>query len=92
MATAGPWSTLKAKNGKPLLSETTNEVLQSLKFENMTPVQAATIPLFLQNKDVAVEVYFSNFSINNFRHAQVLARLLLLQFQSLKCSQEKILL
>lgn len=32
-----------------------------LGFENMTPVQAVTIPHFIQNKDVAVEVRISYF-------------------------------
>ncbi|KAK8762027.1 hypothetical protein V5799_026707 [Amblyomma americanum] len=31
------------------------KAVQELKFEKMTPVQATTIPLFLSNKDVAVE-------------------------------------
>ena len=39
----------------PLLSSTL-AVLARLGFKRMTPVQAATLPLFLGNKDVAVEV------------------------------------
>ena len=31
------------------------DVIQSLGFPQMTPVQASTIPLFLKNKDVVVE-------------------------------------
>jgi superfamily II DNA/RNA helicase len=44
------------EKGKPLLSASTLQTLKDLKFDQMTPVQAATIPLFLANKDVAVEV------------------------------------
>jgi len=40
---------------KPALSEATLKTLDRLKFEYMTPVQAAAIPLFLQRKDVAAE-------------------------------------
>ena len=32
------------------------DVVKSLGFEQMTPVQASTIPLFSRNKDVVVEV------------------------------------
>ena len=39
----------------PPLSEKTMKVLQKLNFEFMTPVQGATIPHFMKNKDVAVE-------------------------------------
>ena len=38
-----------------ILSESTLRTLKRLKFSKMTPVQAATIPLFLQRKDVAAE-------------------------------------
>ncbi len=31
-------------------------IKEDFKFTNMTPVQSATIPLFIANKDVAVEV------------------------------------
>ena len=41
---------------QPRLSATTLEVVKTLGFKHLTPVQAATIPLFLTNKDVAVEV------------------------------------
>ncbi|CAD5116769.1 unnamed protein product [Dimorphilus gyrociliatus] len=37
------------------LSPETRSALKELKFKQMTPVQASCIPLFLQNKDVAVE-------------------------------------
>jgi ATP-dependent RNA helicase DDX55/SPB4 len=40
---------------KPALSEATLQVLTAQGFERTTPVQASTIPLFLSNKDVAVE-------------------------------------
>jgi ATP-dependent RNA helicase DDX55/SPB4 len=53
MATAGSWNDLKGVK----LSETTLDVLKdSFNFDSMTPVQAATIPLFLSRKDVVVEV------------------------------------
>lgn len=38
------------------LLPSTQAVIDEMKFTTMTPVQAATIPLFLQNKDVCVEV------------------------------------
>jgi len=41
---------------EPALSPMTLQVVDSFGFTNMTPVQAATIPLFLQHKDVCVEV------------------------------------
>lgn len=37
------------------LSSETRSAIKELKFKSMTPVQASCIPLFLQNKDVAVE-------------------------------------
>ena len=40
---------------KTLLSSNTLLTLKRLNFTSMTPVQAAAIPLFLQNKDVAAE-------------------------------------
>lgn len=40
---------------KPALSQETLQVLSSQGFERTTPVQASAIPLFLSNKDVAVE-------------------------------------
>jgi ATP-dependent RNA helicase DDX55/SPB4 len=40
---------------KPPLSSGVLQYVDSLKFHCMTPVQAATIPLFLTNKDVAVQ-------------------------------------
>jgi len=39
----------------PGLSEDTKNVLSTLGFHSATPVQEATIPLFLGHKDVAVE-------------------------------------
>ncbi|KAJ1931164.1 ATP-dependent rRNA helicase spb4, partial [Kickxella alabastrina] len=44
------WDTLQPALSPPLL-----EALACLGFENMTPVQEATIPMFLQNSDVIVE-------------------------------------
>jgi ATP-dependent RNA helicase DDX55/SPB4 len=44
-AIAGAWGTLQ-----PALSESTLEVIESLGYGKMTPVQAATIPQFMSNK------------------------------------------
>ena len=38
------------------LSEWVLEAVSSMGFERMTPVQASTMPLFMGNKDVVVEV------------------------------------
>ncbi|XP_071849392.1 ATP-dependent RNA helicase DDX55-like [Apostichopus japonicus] len=46
----GSWLTLKTPLCEPIL-----QTLEGLGFKEMTPVQAATIPLFMRNKDVAVE-------------------------------------
>lgn len=48
-ANAGPWTAVEK------LSPTTLDVLSTLGFSQMTPVQAAAIPLFLSHKDVAAE-------------------------------------
>ena len=48
---AGNWNQIK-----PPLSEPILKTLSELNFSQMTPVQAATIPLFLNYKDVIVEV------------------------------------
>ncbi|KAJ1822497.1 ATP-dependent rRNA helicase spb4 [Coemansia sp. RSA 2671] len=45
-----PWSALQ-----PALSPAMLDAVSSLGFENMTPVQEATIPASLQNRDVVVE-------------------------------------
>ena len=45
-----PWTDLN-----PSLSECSLQGLERLGFTAMTPVQSATIPLFMKNKDVAVE-------------------------------------
>lgn len=74
MATAGHWNTLKTP-----LRESTLDVLQELNFSQMTPVQAASIPLFLTNKDVAVEVCSVCFIM--FRQRQDLVKLLPLRFR-----------
>ena len=39
----------------PKLSEWILEAVSSMGFEQMTPVQASTIPLFMAHKDVVVE-------------------------------------
>jgi superfamily II DNA/RNA helicase len=41
----------------PPLAEWILNAVSSMGFAKMTPVQASTIPLFLGNKDVVVEVY-----------------------------------
>ncbi|XP_071789913.1 ATP-dependent RNA helicase DDX55-like [Asterias amurensis] len=46
----GRWETLPVS-----LSKSTHETLERLGFDLMTPVQAAAIPLFMKNKDVAAE-------------------------------------
>ncbi|CAH3024194.1 unnamed protein product [Porites evermanni] len=40
---------------KPCLSYSVLNIINKFGFSSMTPVQAATIPLFMSNKDVAVE-------------------------------------
>lgn len=47
---AGAWSQIR-----PALSTWVLGVLASMKFEQMTPVQASAIPLFLSHKDVVAE-------------------------------------
>jgi superfamily II DNA/RNA helicase len=42
----------------PALLPSTLEAVRAFGFDTMTPVQNAAIPLFSQNKDVAVEVRF----------------------------------
>ena len=46
---------MKAEWDRALLSQETLATLDRLGFTRMTPVQAATIPLFFQRKDVAAE-------------------------------------
>ncbi|XP_077353259.1 ATP-dependent RNA helicase DDX55 [Festucalex cinctus] len=48
--TEGTWDSLAVKLNDKIL-----ETLCELKFTHMTPVQAACIPLFMSNKDVAAE-------------------------------------
>ncbi|XP_050411430.2 ATP-dependent RNA helicase DDX55 [Patella vulgata] len=43
------------KNLTVALDKNISKAIQELGFQKMTPVQAATIPRFIQNKDVAVE-------------------------------------
>ncbi|RUS20365.1 P-loop containing nucleoside triphosphate hydrolase protein [Endogone sp. FLAS-F59071] len=47
---AGEWLNLE-----PNLSQPTLDTLATMGFDQMTPVQASAIPLFLKNKDVVVE-------------------------------------
>lgn len=42
--------------------------INALNFPTMTPVQAATIPLLLSNKDVAAEAVTGNFLLLNLKH------------------------
>ena len=42
----------------PPLAEWILDAMAVTGFERMTPVQASTIPLFIKNKDVVVEVQF----------------------------------
>ncbi|KAJ7184388.1 DEAD-domain-containing protein [Mycena filopes] len=49
-AFGGPWSTLPTSLTPWIL-----DVIQSMGHTQMTPVQASTIPLFMQHKDVVVE-------------------------------------
>jgi superfamily II DNA/RNA helicase len=44
------------EDAQPKLSEPVLQTIRDLGFVKMTPVQAATIPLFMTNKDVAVQV------------------------------------
>lgn len=48
--TEGTWDSLPEK-----LNDKIRETLGELRFTHMTPVQAATIPLFMSNKDIAAE-------------------------------------
>lgn len=57
------WDKLEPKINENVLST----LRDHFHFERMTPVQAATIPLFLKNKDVAVEVLFSVDDYKSFR-------------------------
>jgi ATP-dependent RNA helicase DDX55/SPB4 len=52
MANAGLWESVNP----PILPEIISIIHQKFGFKTMTPVQAATLPKFLENKDVAVEV------------------------------------
>ncbi|CAM9212399.1 unnamed protein product, partial [Ascophyllum nodosum] len=54
-STAGRTPSTSFKHCRPSLSQEVIEVVTKMGFESMTPVQAATIPLFLSNKDVCVE-------------------------------------
>ncbi|KAF9221989.1 DEAD-domain-containing protein [Gyrodon lividus] len=50
IAFAGSWSSLATSLTPWIL-----DVIQSMAYSHMTPVQASTIPLFMQHKDVVVE-------------------------------------
>ena len=51
------------EGSEPALSKFALGALRSLGFTEMTPVQAAAMPLFLTNKDVAVEACTGNAGI-----------------------------
>jgi ATP-dependent RNA helicase DDX55/SPB4 len=44
----------------PSLAEWILDAISAMGFARMTPVQASTIPLFIKNKDVVVEVLILN--------------------------------
>lgn len=61
-ANAGRWDSLKLRDGQPLvLHESILGTLGTLGFEQMTPVQAACIPLFAQHYDVATQAVSRSF-------------------------------
>ena len=53
---------------EPKLSSETLLAIDELKFTKSTPVQAATIPLFLKNKDVLVEATTGNINSKRVYH------------------------
>jgi len=57
----------------PSLAEWILDAISSMGFARMTPVQASTIPLFIENKDVVVEVC----ALTDVVHGQLLNFLLL---------------
>lgn len=62
----------------PPLAEWILDAISSMGFEKMTPVQASTIPLFMGNKDVVVEVNIQrppgNFVLTTLRLLQVVEK------------------
>ena len=48
----------------PPLAEWILDAISAMGFGRMTPVQASTIPLFMGNKDVVVEVRRTNYPPN----------------------------
>lgn len=59
----------------PPLAEWILDAVSSMGFKQMTPVQAATMPLFLGNKDVVVEVSFLAFAFFHLRLFLILTQL-----------------
>ena len=63
----------------PSLAEWVLDAISSMGFEKMTPVQASTIPLFMGNKDVVVEVglvyHHANLVLITLRLLQVVGKL-----------------
>lgn len=50
----------------PPLAEWIIDAITAMGFARMTPVQASTIPLFMGNKDVVVEVIFPEMVLEFF--------------------------
>jgi superfamily II DNA/RNA helicase len=50
----------------PPLAEWILDAITAMGFGRMTPVQASTIPLFMGNKDVVVEVHTPDFAHQDF--------------------------
>lgn len=59
----------------PPLAEWILDAVSSMGFKQMTPVQAATLPQFLGNKDVVVEVGLLAFSVSSLRNSLILTQL-----------------
>lgn len=59
----------------PPLAEWILDAASSMGFKQMTPVQAATLPQFLGNKDVVVEVGLLAFAIPSLHKYLILTQL-----------------
>lgn len=51
-----PWVYVSSPPPSELICVLSADVIRDMGFEQMTPVQASTIPLFMGHKDVVVEV------------------------------------
>lgn len=58
----------------PPLAEWILDAVSSMGFKQMTPVQAATLPQFLANKDVVVEVGLMAFLIPSLHKILILTQ------------------